>query len=165
MADFEAGGELARATGDSQLIGPNLAFGAWLASETGHSDDSQRLLEALLSLPDDTISAAADYLDEVGWLGADDPRVLARLSGEGGPLQRANRAIAEGRVTEAIEILEATGWVTPAAYARLRMARRLAAAGDDPEPWLGEAEAFYRCVGATRYLREIDGLRATRRSA
>jgi hypothetical protein len=53
------------------------------------------------------------------------------------------------------------GAVSDAAYTRLQLARTL----DDPEPWLSDADAFYRGVGATRYLVQLDELRATRRSA
>ena len=47
-----------------------------------------------------------------------------------------------------------TGVHTEAAYARLRRAQL------ETGPWLDEAEAFYRKVGATRFLGEVAELRA-----
>lgn len=44
-------------------------------------------------------------------------------------------------------------------------AERRALAGDDPEPWASRASAFFEEVAASRLLRELDELRATRRSA
>jgi hypothetical protein len=42
---------------------------------------------------------------------------------------------------------------------------RLIDEGRDPEPWLSEAEVFYRRVGAVHYLRQLDELRVMRRIA
>jgi hypothetical protein len=74
---------------------------------------------------------------------------------------RAGHAILAGRLEEAAAMLDEGGAVAEAAYARLQLARR----SEDPEPWLSQADAFYRGVGATRYLAQLDGLRATRRTA
>jgi hypothetical protein len=49
---------------------------------------------------------------------------------------------------------------TTAALARLLRAR-----DEGPEPWPAEAEAFFEEVRATRFLRELEELRASRRSA
>ena len=62
--------------------------------------------------------------------------------------------ILEGRLGDAIDILDMTGVHTEAAYARLRRAQL------ETGPWLDEAEAFYRKVGATRFLGEVAELRA-----
>ena len=165
-ADFQLSMELSRETGDPQPMGPMLAFGAWLAAESGRRDDMRAFLDELLTLPEGAVSLAADYAPELGWLGADRDAALATaLDLNGGAMQRANRAVVDGRVEEAIALLAGTGNASAAAYAKLRLARQRAAAGDDPEPWLGEAETFYRGVRATRYLLELDELRATRRSA
>jgi hypothetical protein len=74
---------------------------------------------------------------------------------------RAGHAILAGRLEDATAMLDEGGAVTEAAYTRLQLARR----SEDPEPWLTQAEAFYRSVGATRYLAQLDELRATRRTA
>ena len=46
------------------------------------------------------------------------------------------------------------------AYARLRAAEKLVAAGRraEADEHLGEALAFFRSVGATRYIREAEAL-------
>jgi phage shock protein A len=79
--------------------------------------------------------------------------------------RRVNHMIVAGRVEEAVAKLEEIGARTDAAYARLQLARRLSEEGGDSEPWFSEAEVFYRDVGAVHYLRQLDELRATRRTA
>jgi class 3 adenylate cyclase/tetratricopeptide (TPR) repeat protein len=165
-ADFQLAMELSREAGDQQLMGPMLAVGAWLASESGRSDDMRAFLDELLALPEGAVSQAADYVHELGWVAADHDAPLATaLDPNGGVMQQANRAVVDGRLEDAIALLDESGFASAAAYARLRLARRRAAAGDDTEPFLGEAESFYRGVRAARHLRELDELRATRRSA
>ena len=163
-ADFAQALERARLSGDLQQIGPVLAFGAWMALESGRPDASRPLTDELVAIPDGA-AAAADYFTEVGWLAADlEPRLAAGIDGAG-VAQRINKAIFEGRIEAAIELADSTGDRTTANYARLRLARRLAESGEDPEPWLSEAEAFYRGVRATRFVRQLEELRAIRRSA
>jgi hypothetical protein len=55
------------------------------------------------------------------------------------------------------------GFHTAEAYTRLRAGERLRDKGDSAEAneQLEQALAFYRYVGATRYIREADGLLAT----
>jgi class 3 adenylate cyclase/tetratricopeptide (TPR) repeat protein len=164
-SDFDAAVELARQSGDLQVLAPTLLFGASMAAESGRGEVSRLLIDELLALSADAVLHAADWAIELGWLAADrDPRLAAGWEARG-VMHGANRAIIDGRVEEAIAILDDTGSAAPAAYTRLRLVHRLAEAGEDPEPWLSEAEAFYRPIGATRYLRELEGLRATRRSA
>ena len=141
-----------------------LAFGAWMALESGRPDASRALIDELVAVPDGA-AAAADYFTEVGWLAADlDPRLAAGID-SAGVAQRINGAIFEGRLDAAIEIADSTGDRTTANYARLRLARRRVESGEDPEPWLSAAEAFYRGVRATRFVRQLEELRAIRRSA
>ena len=52
---FPALAGASRAAGDLQLMGPVLAFGAWLASETGRDADMRSLLDELLALPDGAV--------------------------------------------------------------------------------------------------------------
>jgi len=78
----------------------------------------------------------------------------------GSTLAQANKLLAAKRPTDALAILDAIGGRTEAAIVRLVLMRR-----EGPEPWADEAQAFFSEVGATRFLREIEALRAGRRSA
>ena len=64
---------------------------------------------------------------------------------------RINRAISDGRLTT-----RSRGSTERGRRPRRRMSASVsltvARGGDDPEPWLSEAESFYRGVGARRYL-------------
>jgi class 3 adenylate cyclase/tetratricopeptide (TPR) repeat protein len=78
----------------------------------------------------------------------------------GSPWYQANTLLASNRFEEALAILDTIGARTDAAIVRLVLAQR-----QGPEPWATDAEQFFRGVGATRFLREIDSLRAGRQSA
>ncbi len=76
------------------------------------------------------------------------------------PWHEASRLLAQGRVEDALTILDAMSARTDAAIVRLVVAQR-----QGPEPWAAECEAFFTEVGATRFLGELEALRAGRRSA
>jgi hypothetical protein len=75
------------------------------------------------------------------------------------PWTLAALAFARGEELEAASILGGIGAVASQAFCRLSAAR----GGDHSQ--LDAALAFYRSVGATRYLREGESLLATSRSA
>ena len=85
--------------------------------------------------------------------------VTARLA-QATPWCEADRLLAAGRLDEALAVLDRIGARTDAAIVRVLLAQR-----QGMEPWATEAEAFFAGVGATRFLAEIDSLRAGRRSA
>jgi tetratricopeptide (TPR) repeat protein len=70
------------------------------------------------------------------------------------PWNDAARAICDGEPARAADIIERIGHTASAAYARLRAAEALAAAGEQAEAAAqrGQAEAFYRPVGAIRFI-------------
>jgi hypothetical protein len=72
------------------------------------------------------------------------------------PWGDASRAIADGDLVRAADIIEGIGHAAAAAYARLRAAEALAADGRDIEAAAqhAEAESFYGQLGATGFLRE-----------
>jgi hypothetical protein len=78
------------------------------------------------------------------------------------PWHEAARAIADGDVAQSVEVVARIGAPSVEAYARLRAAGELSRAGrlvgvhDLLEPTL----AFFRHVGATRYLAQADALLA-----
>jgi hypothetical protein len=74
----------------------------------------------------------------------------------------AGFAILDERYADAALALNRIGNVADEAYARLRAAEQLVAAGRSAEASaeLDRALAFYRSVGATRYIREAEALLA-----
>jgi class 3 adenylate cyclase len=76
------------------------------------------------------------------------------------PWNDAARAICDGDLRLAADIIDGIGHTAAAAYARLRAAKAFAAAGQEAEAAAqrAQAEAFYRQVGATQFLREGERL-------
>jgi class 3 adenylate cyclase/tetratricopeptide (TPR) repeat protein len=78
------------------------------------------------------------------------------------PPDIAAQAIIDGRLVEAANVLTEMGRFAAAARVRLRAAETLATQGRRTEAneQLDKALRFYRSVGATRYIREAEGLLA-----
>jgi hypothetical protein len=155
----------AREVGDLQAVAPALARSAGFMLAQGQSAEADALVAELEGLPSAARWILTMWFGDIGWLQHDTGRPLIDAHEQSSIWARINVAIVEGRWEEATTTLDEIEARTGAAYARLRLARRLAAEGGDPEPWLSEAETFYRGVRAMRYLRELDELRARRRSA
>jgi class 3 adenylate cyclase/tetratricopeptide (TPR) repeat protein len=143
-----------RADGDPQHVGPTLVFAARIAILQGRRAEGESLAEEFRALGPETAVLVADGTTEVAWLALDVDRRLMTGGSPNSVWRAANEAIVEGRLGDAIEVLDAAGIHTEAAYARLRRAQV------ESGPWLDEAEAFYRKVDATRFLDEIAALRA-----
>ena len=81
-------------------------------------------------------------------------------TGKAAPLDAAAVAILDGDDARAADMLDELGVVSEAARARLRAARALAASGrhGEADEQLRRALAFYRPVGAIRYIREAEAL-------
>ena len=137
---------------DPQVRAPGLVYQASLQLLLGRRDAAGPLVEELMALEPRTATYAADCTTQFAWLAVDTGRRFA-LEPRRSVWVDANAAILEGRLGDAIAILDSTGVHTEAAYARLRRAHI------EPGPWLDEAEAFYRNVGAMRFLGEIAALR------
>jgi hypothetical protein len=73
---------------------------------------------------------------------------------------RAGIAYARGNLEESADILHVSGAVAEEMYDRLELGRRLVEQGrrQDADVQLQRALAFYRGVGATRYIREAESL-------
>jgi hypothetical protein len=73
-----------------------------------------------------------------------------------GPWNDAARAILQGKATQAANIIEGIDHKASTAYARLRAAEALAAAGRDSEAaaQYAQAELFYRGAGANYFRRD-----------
>ena len=150
--DLERAGIRLREATDPQVCGPGLVYQARLQLLLGRPDAAAPFVDELERMGPTTIGYAADCTSQLGWLGVDTGRTFG-LEPRRSVWVDANLAILEGRLGDAIAILDATGVQTEAAYARLRRAQR------ESGSWLDEAEAFYRKVGAARFLREIAELR------
>ncbi len=74
----------------------------------------------------------------------------------------ATRAVLEGDDARAGDLLEELGIPTLSAHARLRAAKALAASrgGAELDEQLQAALAFFRSVGASRYVRDAEALLA-----
>jgi hypothetical protein len=79
----------------------------------------------------------------------------------------AARLIGSGRASEAAELLGEIGALGDEAYARLQAGSQLLAEGRraESEEQAAQAIAFYRTVGATRYVRQCEELLAKARTA
>lgn len=159
---------LARAS-DSQAQSVAYSVGAAVALAVGERTEADRLASELaamgerivgaLNTPFPTLSASAWVFRDLGREGEYAEALLDKDPIES-PWKEASRAIVEGDLVRAAEVVEGIGDKAGAAYARLRAAEALAAAGqhDDAAAQRAKAEAFYRTVGAHRFVGNGDGL-------
>jgi tetratricopeptide (TPR) repeat protein len=139
----------------------------WILLAAGRRDEAAALLDALLALGEALLGALNDApIVEAGWLAFDlgrgaDLLPLVETRGEI-PWAVAAVAICAGDFRRAAEVLAEIGYRPGEAYARLRLARQLVEEGRRPEAdvELHRSLAFWREVGATRYVREGEALLA-----
>lgn len=154
-----------RGTNDPQAIVPALGVNAYFAIETGSADTAQSLLAEFIEL--------RKGLGGTPGFAASSPVVWAAIGAgyadEFRDAVRASRPLALGgscggdarrRVGRAAAMYERIGSRPSAAFARLRGAEDLASSGrrSEADRELAEALAFYRSVGATRFLRQGEAL-------
>jgi len=174
LVDSAAAVSLGRQLGDPQGLYHPLAFHARFLAAAGRLDEAEAFASELLA------SAAEDRRNvshEWRWL-LHLAVVLERLGRGHEALATAERfpdttpwlevvrAVARADFAEAAEVLAVMNHSPEEAHARLRAAERLVAAGRRPEAGahLEQALAFYRSVGATRYVREAEALLDVTRS-
>lgn len=154
--------ELAREAKDPQALTPALGVQLRVAADLGRTAEARVIAHELLSLHGSgllmllVLALVADDLelhDDVGTMIAGRPET---------PWTRAARSILAGELEQAADALEEIGDRSGEADVRLRAAAALAAAGRRAEAdvQLAKALAFYRSVGATRYVREAEALLA-----
>jgi class 3 adenylate cyclase/tetratricopeptide (TPR) repeat protein len=168
VEDVDRALELVRKAKDPQLIHQVLAGTAHVLHEAGETERAGALAGEFLA------SLQAGHGRDFG---ASSVHVLAwtlAATGRGSelavavePLQdlpwaRAAAAFGRGDPAQAADICAEIGAATQEAYARLSAARDLVERGRRPEAdeQLHRALAFYRSVGATRYVREGESLLA-----
>jgi tetratricopeptide (TPR) repeat protein len=152
----------ARSAGDPQALVPALVLAARVHAEVGRIEEAKRrareaLAEAPLGWTLLDLAWFAGELDCAEELAAQ----LARLRMET-PWTDATRMILAGDLVAAVEIFREIGSVPEEAYARLRLAEQLVAEGRraEADEQLRRSLAFWRSVGATRYVRRGEALLA-----
>jgi hypothetical protein len=153
--------QLAFKAGDPQAIGPPLALRARVLLDSGRPSDVKGLVDQVLMLQDEHGALYYTWLIELAWLLLDLGREAEMpTAARGGVWLEVSRAIVRGKLVEAADELERIGFRVDEAYARLRIAEKLASGGRHAEakPQLDRALAFYRSVGADAYLRRGEKL-------
>jgi class 3 adenylate cyclase/tetratricopeptide (TPR) repeat protein len=160
--------ELARAS-DLQAQAAAYPIRGAVALANGDRDEADELVSALAAIGPAMVAglcAPFPSLTDAAWvfrdLGREQEFCEAVLDPD--PIKSrwndASRAIADGDLVRAADTIEGIGHTAATAYARLRAAEALAAAGKDaPAAEQGaKAETFYRQVGAKRFLRDCQRL-------
>jgi hypothetical protein len=160
--DIRRAVELARGS-DLQAHSQAYCIAGSVALATGRRGEADELASAVAALGPPMVAALCapfPTLAEVAWLFHDLDRagelgeVVLDPDPIGSPWNDAARAICDGEFVRAADIIDRIGHPASAAYTRLRGAEALAAAGEDGEAaeQRAQAEAFYRPVGAIRFL-------------
>jgi class 3 adenylate cyclase len=160
--------ELARASDLQAQVAAYPIRGA-VTLANGNRDEANELVSALAAIGPAMVAglcAAFPSLPDVAWvfrdLGREQEFCEAVLDPDPikSPWNDASRAIADGDLVRAADTIEGIGHTAATAYARLRAAEALAAAGKDAPAaeQRAKAETFYRQVGAKRFLRDCQRL-------
>jgi class 3 adenylate cyclase/tetratricopeptide (TPR) repeat protein len=160
--DAARGLELSRAIGEPQSLIPSLTVAALVREAAGDTAEARRLAEEVLDLyRRGTITYSYTAALLCARLGLRD-ELRTILVEENSLGTREALAIVDGDYVAAADFAAAEGSVTTEAQARLAAARALAEAGRraDADEQLAKALAFFRSVGATRYVREGEVLLA-----
>jgi len=158
--------EFSERASDPQNLLPTSVFVAFVYLETGRREEAAsmlgRYLDALRTEPN--IGFAIVIAEVVAWtavpLGRAD-ELVAGLTPYPQLWARAGRAFAAGDPIGAADILAASGAACEEAFCRLATARL----GIDAEEQAARALAFFRLVGAGRYVRECEALLPAQRLA
>ncbi len=153
----------ARRAGDPQVLVPALQGAAWLYAELGRLDEASALAREMLA----TAATAFWQNGELAWVAADlglEAELRERL--ERTRLRTrwldAGRAVLDGDYVTAAAVFYEIGDLMWEALARLRAAEPLVAEDrrGEADEQLQRSLAFWRSVGATRYIRQGEALLA-----
>jgi class 3 adenylate cyclase/tetratricopeptide (TPR) repeat protein len=153
--------EHGRHVADPQALIPALALGAFVYAELGVPDRGRSLLDEIEPMP--FIAAVPDAFFAAARLGVNDEwTARTRECRRKTPYDTAADAVLDGRWREAADVYDEMGARPYAALASLRAAEVLVAEGRraEADEQLARALAFWRSVGATRYVREGEALLA-----
>jgi ATP/maltotriose-dependent transcriptional regulator MalT len=163
LADAEHAIELARLTRDPQNVYPTVVTGAHIFCESGDTERASRLAdESLAALRAGSgVGPSLDSVHVLAWtlsaLGRGQELIEA-LPTVDVPWVRAAAAFAAGDLSRAADICAGMGATTEKARDRLGLAEKLITHGRRAEAdvELERALAFYRSVGAKRYVRQAE---------
>lgn len=153
---------------DPQTLVPALVRAALVQVELGDLDGAGALADKAIATAGSDVLTVGGFASHLAWIGEPLQRSSAlrelfdRLPQET-PRIRAARAILDGDFIGAAALFAELGSVPDEAYARLRAAERFAAQAQraEADEQLTKALAFYRSVGATRYVVEGEALLTT----
>ncbi len=155
---------LARQAGDSQQRAPWLAGSARLLVEAGRCEEARPLAREALDTNTDVFPTWAIF-DLV--LVADDVALAEEIAEQLQGVSRtkwseASHASLQGDFVRAADLLDEIGDAELEALTRMRAAEQLASEGRraEADEQLQRSLAFWRSVGATRYIRESEALLA-----
>ena len=165
LADAEQGFALGTRAGDPQALLPACATIANVLLEVGDRDRAALMATEFLSTVGSgkSIGPATSSLHELSWTLTALERgqeLTDLLRGNTTPWPRAAVAYAIGDPATAATICAEMGAVTEEAHARMTAGRMLLEQGrrDEGDVHLGRALAFYRSVGASRFVRECEAI-------
>jgi tetratricopeptide (TPR) repeat protein len=167
--DAELAVELARPLRDPQIVQTSLAKAAFVFLCVGNDarvkDVFGECFEGLKKI--DRVGFAAIELHRVAWVAralAREAEVLELLEGQAveSPWLVTARAVAVGDLVQAADLLQEMRSVTDESFYRMQAAAQLVTEGRraEADEQLRRALAFFRSVGATRYVREGEALLA-----
>jgi tetratricopeptide (TPR) repeat protein len=153
--------ELARATGDAQMLVPALSNAAYINRELGRDAEAESASAELLPM----LAAGMLTAHVLGWPALVHPSMREGLSdaladAPRTPLVDVARLIAHGDVVAAADRLAEHGDAANAAELRLTAAKHFADEGREDEcgALVSKALPFFRSVGATRFIRACEQL-------
>lgn len=165
VAELERSLAHARRLNEPQALFPTLSVGSVLFADAGLPDRARAIVEELLA--DESVVKASFWAIpaavQIERFGRADElaRAVAPLAAS---TRWAEAALlyANGRFSEAADVLDAAGDLVTAAHARVRAAEALATDGrpGQADAELRRAVEFFRSVRATRYLRRAELLLA-----
>jgi tetratricopeptide (TPR) repeat protein len=169
LEDAERSLALAREAKDPQDLQPALSFGSFAHLAAAQREEASALADELLAL--DPVGVRVPHSEspvfDLVWVLVELGRE-GELLGRAAAVERPNRwlegalAIATGHLERAADIYLEIGNLASEALCRLRAAKKLPAEGrrGEADAQLQQALAFWRSVGATRYIREGEKLLA-----
>jgi DNA-binding SARP family transcriptional activator len=171
-ADTEKAVDRARRTKDSQLVAPALAVRGVVLLTKHRREEASSLASELLKLQATLPAALFGWLPtpgpiEFAWLiydlGRGPELVSALQAAPATPWVALMKAIAKGDFVNAVDLVTRLGTPYVEEYTRLRSAEGLARAGahEQARECVEPALAFFRKVGATRYLAHAEQLLAS----